>query len=192
MAPRMKEKFSGSVAEQVKEKFGITNPMALPRLDKVVLTVGMGHQLEGTKLNAQAKGQVVSDLATITGQRPVMSKAKKSVSNFKSRAGYEIGVMVTLRGARMWEFFDRLISMGIPRIKDFRGLPVKSFDGRGNYSFGLAEQGVFPEVDMAKAQFSHGMNVTLVFRNSSDEKSRLVLEQLGLPFAKPDSGRPGA
>jgi len=191
MAPRMKEKFSGTVAQQVKEKFGITNPMAMPRLDKMVLTVGMGHQLEGTKLNPKAKEQVVSDLATITGQQPVMTRAKKSVSNFKLRAGYEIGAMVTLRGARMWEFFDRLVSMGIPRIKDFRGLPVKSFDGRGNYSFGLSEQGVFPEVDMAKSQFSHGMNVTLVFRNSTDEKTRMVLEQLGMPFVKPDPGRLG-
>lgn len=189
MVPRMKEKFSGEVASQVREKFGIKNPMALPRMEKIVLTVGMGNQLEGTKLKPQGKDQVLSDLATITGQRAVMKRAKKSVSNFKLRAGYEIGAMVTLRGDRMWEFFDRLISMAIPRIKDFRGLPTKSFDGRGNYSFGLGEQGVFPEVDMAKSQYSHGMNVTLVFRNSSNEKSRLVMEQLGVPFALPDGGR---
>ncbi len=187
--PRMKEKFLGPVAEQVKQAFGITNPMALPRLEKVVLSVGLGQQLEGTKLNAQAKAQVIEDLATITGQRPVMKKAKKSVSNFKVRIGYEVGAAVTLRGNRMWEFFDRLVAMAIPRIKDFRGLPVTSFDGRGNYSFGLIEQGVFPEVDMARAKFTHGMNVTFVFRNSSDERSRLVLEHLGVPFAKTDTRR---
>ena len=118
-----------------------------------------------------------------------MRRAKKSVSNFKLRAGYEVGAMVTLRGDRMWEFLDRLITLAIPRIKDFRGLSERSFDGRGNYSFGLQEQGVFPEVDMAHAQFIHGMNVTLVFRNSNDDKTRLVLRELGVPFSKPDTSR---
>jgi large subunit ribosomal protein L5 len=187
--PRIKEKFHGPVAEEIRQQFGITNRMAMPRLDKVVITVGMGKQLDGTKLNPTAKAQVLDDLAIITGQRPVMKVAKKSVSNFKLRAGYEVGVMVTLRGNRMWEFVDRLISMAIPRIKDFRGLPTKSFDGRGNYSFGLVEQGVFPEVDMARAKYTHGMNITIVFRNSNDDRSRLVLEQLGVPFVKPDERR---
>ena len=185
----MKEKFDGPVADEVRNSFGATNPMALPRLDKIVLTVGMGSQLDGTKLNAQAKAQVLSDLSTITGQKAVMKTAKKSVSNFKLRKGYEIGVMVTMRGDRMWEFFDRLVSLAIPRIKDFRGLPVKSFDGRGNYSFGVVEQGIFPEVDMAKAQYTHGMNVTFVFKNSSNDKSRLVLEKMGVPFVRPDERR---
>ena len=183
MLLRMKEKFVGPVADQVKKQFDLVNPMSLPRLDKIVLTVGMGSQLDGTKLNAQAKSQVLSDLATITGQKAVMKTAKKSVSNFKLRQGYEIGAMVTLRGGRMWSFFDRLISLAIPRIKDFRGLPNKSFDGRGNYSFGVVEQGIFPEVDMTKVQYTHGMNITFVFLNSSDEKSRLVLEEMGVPFA---------
>lgn len=183
---RMKQQYLGPVAEQVKQKFGVPNRLAMPRLDKIVLTVGMGKQLEGTKLNPQARAQVVSDLATITGQQPVVKKAKKSVANFKLREGFEIGAMVTLRGPRMWEFFDRLVSLAIPRIKDFRGLPTKNFDGRGNYSFGLGEQAVFPEIDMTKSQFSHGMNVTFVFRNSSDEKTRQVLEGLGVPFAKPE------
>ena len=187
MIPRMKQKFVGPVTEQVKQQFGLANVMAQPRLEKIIIGVGMGKQLEGTKLKPQAKDQVLSDLAVITGQKPVMSRAKKSVSNFKVRIGYELGAMVTLRNDRMWEFFDRLVSLAIPRIKDFRGLPTKSFDGRGNYSFGVVEQGIFPEVDMAKAQFSHGMNITFVFRNSSDEKSRLVLEQLGMPFARPES-----
>lgn len=185
MSTRMKEKFVGPVAEKVKQTFAVSNPMALPRLDKIVLNVGLGKQLEGTKLNAPAKTQVLEDLATITGQRAVMKKAKKSVSNFKLRRGYEIGAMVTLRGTRMWEFFDRLVSLAVPRIKDFRGLKATGFDGRGNYSFGLAEQGVFPEVDMAKAKFTHGMNITFVFKNSSDEMSKLMLSELGVPFAKP-------
>ncbi len=184
MALRMKEKYDGPVAQKVKQEFGVKNPMALPRLEKIVLSVGLGKQLDGTKIKPEVKSQVVDDLATITGQRPVMKKAKKSVSNFKLREGYEIGAMVTLRGSRMWEFFDRLVSLAIPRIKDFRGLPGKSFDGRGNYSFGLTEQGVFPEVDMTRAKFTHGMNVTFVFRNSTDEKSRLMLEEFGVPFVK--------
>lgn len=186
MVPRMKEKFDGPVTQQIRETFGITNPMAMPRLEKIVVTVGLGKQLEGTKLNPKAKEQVISDLATITGQKPVMNKAKKSVSNFKLRAGYEVGSMVTLRGPRMWEFLDRLINLSIPRIKDFRGLSGKSFDGRGNYAFGVVEQGIFPEVDMARAQFSHGMNINLVFRNSTDEKSRAVLTALGMPFVRPE------
>src|SRR5690606_38755253 len=112
-----------------------------------------------------------------------------SVSNFKLRAGYEVGSMVTLRGDRMWEFVDRLVSLAIPRIKDFRGLPIKSFDGRGNYSFGIVEQGIFPEVDMANAEFTHGMNITFVFRNSNDDISRLALKELGVPFVKPEERR---
>lgn len=181
---RMKQKYSGEVAQKLKQSFGLTNPMALPRLDRIVITVGIGKQLEGSKLNVVAKEQVLHDLATITGQKPVTTKAKKSVSNFKVRAGYEIGAMVTLRGARMWEFLDRLISLAIPRIKDFRGLPVDNFDGRGNYSFGVAEQGLFPEVDMGKAKFTHGMNITMVIRNSTDEKSKALLAELGMPFVK--------
>ncbi|MEE9212584.1 MAG: 50S ribosomal protein L5 [Phycisphaeraceae bacterium] len=186
----MKERYNGPVAKTVRQAYGITNPMALPRLEKVVLTVGLGNQLEGTKLNAKAKQQVIKDLAVISGQRPVMTKAKKSVANFKVRRGYENGAIVTLRGDRMWEFVDRLVSLAIPRIKDFRGLAEKSFDGRGNYSFGVVEQGIFPEVNMAEAEYSHGMNVTFVFRNSDDDKSRTVLRELGLPFARRDAAQP--
>jgi large subunit ribosomal protein L5 len=186
MTPRLKERYTGEVAAKIKQEFGIQNPMALPRLDKIVLNVGLGKQLEGTKLNPKAKEQTLSDLAVISGQKPVVLKAKKSVANFKVREGYEIGAMVTLRGPRMWEFFDRLVSLAIPRIKDFRGLPVKSFDGRGNYSFGVAEQGIFPEVNMADAQFTHGMHVTFVFKNSTDQITRRVLEEMGFPFIKPE------
>lgn len=185
MPPRMQEQFEGAVAEKIKAEAGITNPMAMPKLDKIMVSVGMGKLIEGTKLNAKAKEQVVKDLALITGQKPVMTIAKKSVANFKVRAGYENGAMVTLRGVRMWEFFDRLVSLAMPRIKDFRGFKTKSFDGRGSYSFGLTEQGIFPEVDMANAQHTFGMHITLVFRNSTDELSKLAMAELGFPFVKP-------
>ena len=148
MAPRLKEKYTGDVAQQVAKEFGVKNPMALPRLEKILLVVGLGKQLDGTKLKPKPKEQVLSDLNIIACQKPVMTIAKKSVSNFKVRAGYESGVMVTLRGDRMWEFFDRLLSLAIPRIKDFRGLNPKSFDGRGNYSFGVTEQGIFSPFEM--------------------------------------------
>ncbi|MAX23794.1 MAG: 50S ribosomal protein L5 [Phycisphaeraceae bacterium] len=184
--PRLKEKFKNEVCPKIKEQFGIDNPMALPKLEKIVLNVGLGKQLEGTKVNATAKEQVLADLATISGQKAVMVKAKKSVSNFKVRAGYETGAMVTLRGSRMWTFFDRLIAVAIPRIKDFRGLKDNSFDGRGNYSFGITEQGIFPEIDMANAKFLHGMNITFVFKNSTNEITKEALKTIGMPFVKRD------
>ncbi len=183
MTPRLKKQFDEQVAPKLKEQFGIKNPMALPKLDKVIINVGMGKQLEGTKLNPRAKEQVLSDLALISGQKPIVKKAKKSVANFKLRAGYEIGAMVTLRRERAWEFLDRLITVAIPRIKDFRGLRDK-LDGHGNYAFGINEQGIFPEVDMANAQFTHGMNISLVFKNSNDEMTRAALTELGFPFVK--------
>lgn len=190
MAARMKEKFDGPVVDKVREAFGVGNPMALPRLEKIVLAVGMGKELEGTKLNPAAREQVVNDLAVISGQRPVVRRAKKSVSNFKIRKGYEVGATVTLRGRRMWEFLDRLVSLGIPRIKDFRGLNPRSFDGRGNYSFGVSEQGIFPEVNMSDVRYTHGLHVTFVFRNSNDEMSHLVLREIGVPFG--DDGTEGS
>jgi large subunit ribosomal protein L5 len=187
MKIRLKEQYVGPVSEKIMAQFAVKNRLALPRLEKIMLSVGMGKQLEGTKLNPKAREQVIKDLAIVTGQQPIMKKAKKSVSNFKLRAGYEIGAMVTLRGDRMWEFLDRLINLSIPRIKDFRGLNEKSFDGRGSYSFGIQEQGIFPEVDMANAQFIHGMNITVVFRNSNDEMSRMALTELGMPFTRPEN-----
>ncbi len=187
MIPRLKERMKGPVSDDVRQQFSVTNPMALPRLEKVVVSVGLGKQIEGTKINATAKETVLKDLAVICGQRPVMTRARKSVSNFKVRKGYENGATVTLRGNRMWEFFDRLVSLAIPRIKDFRGLGTNSFDGRGNYTFGVTEQGIFPEINMANTTFIHGMNITFVFRNSDDEKSKYVLGQLGMPFAVTES-----
>lgn len=184
MPARMRQRYKDEVSPKLRERFGIKNPMAVPKLEKILLTVGLGKQLEGTKLIAKARQQVIKDLAVITGQQPIMCRAKKSVSNFKVRKGYEVGAMVTLRGERMWEFFDRLVSMAIPRIKDFRGLSRKSFDGRGNYSFGVGEQGIFPEVDMGKIDFAHGMNVTFVFRNSDNDRTLAALTELGMPFTR--------
>lgn len=186
MVPRMKQKYNEQARKKIAEDFAISNPMALPRIEKIVLNVGLGKSLEGTKLNPKAKDTVLKDLATITGQKAVVVKAKKSVSNFKVRAGYETGAMVTLRGTRMWEFVDRLVSLAIPRIKDFRGLSDKSFDAGGNYSFGVNEQGIFPEIDMSNVEFTHGMNITFVFKNSTPELSRAVLSELGMPFVRPE------
>lgn len=185
MPPRMKEKFEKEVSPKVAEKFGIANRLARPRLTKIVLNVGMGKALEGSKVRPQVKEQVIKDLASITGQKPVVIKARKDVANFKVRLGYETHAMVTLRGSRMWEFFDRLFAIAVPRIKDFRGLSDKGFDKSGNYSFGVAEQGIFPEINMAEATATHGMNINFVFAQSSPEKSRFVLGEMGVPFRRP-------
>ncbi len=187
--PRLKLKFANEVAAKVKQQYGITNPMALPRLEKIIVSVGVGKQLEGSKLNPKARETMINTLTVISGQKPIIKKSRRDVSNFKLRAGYEIGAVVTLRGDRMWEFFDRLVTLAIPRIKDFRGLKTSSFDGRGNYNFGVNEQGIFPEVDMTRSDFTHGMKITLTFRNSTDEISRTVLTELGFPFVKPEERR---
>ena len=186
MPTRMQEKFNQEVAPKAASQFGIKNRHAMPKLSKIVLNVGMGKELEGTKLKPNVKEQVLADLAQITGQKPVIIKARKDVANFKVRAGYDTHAMVTLRGARMWEFFDRLVSLAIPRVKDFRGLPDKSFDKAGNYSFGVAEQGIFPEINMAESKYTHGMNINMVFANSDPAKSRFVLQELGVPFRRPE------
>ena len=189
MTPRLKQKFDEEILPKLKEQHGISNPMAMPKLDKIILNVGMGNQLDGTKLKPNVREQVISTLTAISGQKPVVLKARKSVANFKLRAGYEVGAMVTVRGERAWELLDRLITLAIPRIKDFRGLPTKSFDGRGNYSFGVQEQGIFPEVNMAEVTYTHGMHVTLVFSNSNDKLTRFVLDELSFPFRKPQEQR---
>ena len=183
-APRLKEKYENEVLPKLGEQAGTSNRLALPRLEKIVLSVGMGKQLDGTKVKASFREQVLKDLALISGQKPILVRAKKSVSNFKVREGYETGAMVTMRGVRAWEFLDRLVTLAIPRIKDFRGLRDRSFDGRGNYSFGLTEQGLFPEIDMANAQATFGMHVTLVWSNSTDDLSREAMRHLGWPFIK--------
>jgi large subunit ribosomal protein L5 len=187
MLPRLKEHYRNEVAPKLGEQFQIKNKLALPYIEKVVLNVGMGRELDGTKVRPQARDQVLADLAEITGQKAVMVKSRKSVSNFKVRSGYQCHAMVTLRGDRMWEFLDRLIALAIPRIKDFRGVSPRSFDKAGNYSMGVGEQGVFPEINMAEAQYTHGLNINMVFANSDPEKSRFVLRELGMPFRTEES-----
>ncbi|MCC5785206.1 MAG: 50S ribosomal protein L5 [Phycisphaerales bacterium] len=180
----LRERFKSEVAQEVAKEFGIDNPMALPNLEKITLNVNMGRHLDGTKLPPNVQNTVLETLTVISGQKPVVVKAKKSVSNFKVREGYPTSAIVTLRRDRMWHFLDRLIHLATPRIKDFRGLKREGFDRQGNYSFGLTEQGVFPEINMADANFTHGMNINLTFKNSDRKKSEFVLEKLGMPFAK--------
>ncbi|MBI1372886.1 MAG: 50S ribosomal protein L5 [Phycisphaera sp.] len=184
MSVRMKEKYENEVAPKVAEKFGVTNKLAMPKLQKIVLNVGMGKEIEGTKVKPHVRDQVLSDLAAITGQKAVLIQAKKAVSNFKVRDGWLTHAKVTLRGQRMWEFFDRLIALAIPRVRDFRGLSDTSFDKQGNYSIGVTEQGIFPEINMAEAQYTHGMNINFVFSNSDPEKTRFLLAELGVPFKR--------
>ena len=184
--PRLKTMYDEQVRPKVAETFGVKNPMAMPQLEKIVVNINMGRHLEGAKLPPNVRQTVLDTLATITGQKPVVVKARKSVSNFKVREGMETAAMVTLRRERMWHFLDRLINLATPRIKDFRGLSEKSFDKAGNYSMGLTEQGVFPEINMAEVSFTHGMHINLVFSNSDPARSRFVLEQLGLPLRRPE------
>ncbi|MBK7404483.1 MAG: 50S ribosomal protein L5 [Phycisphaerales bacterium] len=183
-ASRLRVKYEQEVRGVVAEKFGIKNPMAQPKLEKITINVNMGRHLDGAKLPPNVKQTVIETLTTIAGQKPVIIRAKKSVSNFKVREGYETAALVTIRRDRMWHFLDRLVNLVTPRIKDFRGLSRKGFDRQGNYSMGLSEQGVFPEINMAEVQFTHGMNVNLSFANSNPELSTFVLEQLGMPFTK--------
>lgn len=181
---RMKGIYDEQVRPKVAEKFGVANPMAQPRLDKIVINVNVGRHLDGSKIPPHILQTVTDTLTKISGQKPIILKAKKSVSNFKVREGFTTAAMVTLRRDRMWHFLDRLIHLATPRIKDFRGLSRKGFDRQGNYSMGLNEQGVFPEINMAEAQFTHGMNINFTFRNSTRELSEFVLEQMGMPFEK--------
>ena len=185
--PSLKQMYEDTVRDAFAKEFGVANRMAQPKLEKIVININMGRHLEGTKVPANVKETVLSTLTTISGQKPVVIKAKKSVSNFKVREGYDSAAMVTLRRDKMWHFLARLIHLAAPRIKDFRGLGDKSFDRSGNYSMGLTEQGVFPEIDMAKVNFTHGMNINFIFSNSDPKKSRFVLEQLGMPFKKPET-----
>jgi large subunit ribosomal protein L5 len=181
---RLKALFRDKVDASVGQKFKLTNPMQRPRLKAITINVNMGRHLEGTKLPPLVRQTVLDTITKISGQKPVVVKAKKSVSNFKVRAGYETSAMVTLRRDRMWYFLDRLIHLATPRIKDFRGLNPKAFDKQGNYSMGLSEQGVFPEINMAEVNFTHGMNINFKFDRSTPEMSRHLLAELGFPFRK--------
>lgn len=182
--PRLRVMYDTEVRPKIAEKFGVSNRMAQPRFDKIVVNVSMGRHIEGNKIAPTVKTTVLETISKVTGQKPIVLKAKKSVANFKVRAGVESAAMVTLRRDRMWHFLDRLINLATPRIKDFRGLNRNAFDRQGNYSLGLSEQGVFPEINMAEVQFTHGMNINIGFTNSTPEMSRFVLEAIGMPLAK--------
>lgn len=184
-APRLKAQYEQDVLPKLTSEFGIKNRNAMPKLEKVTLNVNVGRHLDGTKIPTNVREAVIHTLTTITGQKPVTIAAKKSVSNFKVREGYETAYKVTLRRDQMWHFVDRLFNLAAPRIKDFRGLNDKSFDRQGSYSMGLTEQGVFPEINMAEQSFTHGMNINFSFSNSNPELSKFVLAELGLPFKKP-------
>jgi large subunit ribosomal protein L5 len=179
--PRLKKAYQGAVVPEMMKKFSYTTPMQAPRLLKIVVNMGVNDARE----NAKAIDLAAEDLASITGQKPQMRRAKKSISNFKLRENMPIGVRVTLRGARMFEFLDRLVNVAIPRIRDFQGLDGrKGFDGQGNYNLGLTEQYVFPEINLEKSDKSRGMNVTIVTSAGEDEPARELLGLLGMPFKK--------
>jgi large subunit ribosomal protein L5 len=187
--PRLRDMYKNDIRAALMSEFGVSNVMAAPKLDKIVINVNMGRHIDGIKLPPNVRSTVIDTLTTISGQKPIVVKAKKSVANFKVREGTETSAMVTLRRERMWHFLDRFINLAAPRIKDFRGVPDKSFDKNGNYAVGVNEQGVFPEVDMTKTNFTHGMNINICFKNSDPKKTRFVLEKLGMPFRKPDEQR---
>ena len=178
--PRLLEKYESDIRSALQEKFSLSNPHMIPRLRKVVVNMGVGEAVE----NKKRLDAAMDDMAIITGQRPKLCRAKRSVAGFKLREEMPIGCKVTLRGARMYEFLDRLISVAVPRIRDFRGIKRKSFDGRGNFSMGLAEQVVFPEINLDKVQWVQGMDITMVMSGGSDEMSFELLSQLGIPFKR--------
>ena len=178
--PRLKADYQSRIRAVMKEQFGYTNEMQIPKLDKIVVNMGVGDAVSQPSLLEGA----VKDLTRITGQKPLVTKARKSIANFKLREGNAIGAKVTLRGARMWEFLDRLISLAIPRIRDFRGLDPKAFDGRGNYTFGVVEQLIFPEIDYDKIDTVRGMDITIVTTARTDDEGRALLSAFGFPFRR--------
>jgi large subunit ribosomal protein L5 len=179
-APRLKNRYNDKIAKQLGEQLGLSNPMEIPRLEKIVVNMGVGEAV-GDKKQMEA---AVDELSIITGQKPRVNAARKSIAGFKIRAGMPLGASVTLRGDRMWEFFDRLISVAIPRIRDFRGLNPRGFDGNGNYSFGVTEQLIFPEIDFDSVISTRGMNITIVTTAKNDEAGKALLDAFGFPFRK--------
>ena len=178
--PRLKARFEDEIRDRLKGELGLANVMQVPRLTKIVVNIGVGKATQQQSLLEGA----VRDLGTITGQRPVVTRARKSISAFKLREGNSIGTMVTLRGDRMWEFFDRLISLAIPRIRDFRGLPPRAFDGHGNYTFGVTEQLIFPEINYDKIDSTRGMDISIVTSARTDDEGRALLLAFGFPFRR--------
>jgi len=175
---RMRDRYYKEVLPALMKEFSLENPMAAPKLEKIIVNMGVGEATQNAKLIDPAAGEV----GQITGQKPVITKARKSIAAFKVREGMPIGVMVTLRGDRMYEFFDRLVNVALPRVRDFRGVPTKSFDGRGNYTLGVRDQLIFPEIDYAKVEKLKGMNITIVTSAGSDDQARALLKHMGMPF----------
>ena len=175
---RLRDKYNNELKAAIQKELGMANVMAVPRIEKIVINMGLGEATQNNKI----LDPLVSDLAAVTGQKPVMTKAKKSIAQFKVREGQSIGAMVTLRGESMFEFLDRLISVALPRVRDFKGVSSKSFDGRGNYTLGLRDQLIFPEIDYSKVEKLKGMNVTIVTTAKDDNSARVLLKHFGMPF----------
>jgi len=180
---KMQEKFNQEVVPALRKAFDLKNIMQVPRIEKVVVNIGMGEAMD----NPKALESAVSDLTTITGQKPIMTKARKSIANFKLREGRLIGTKVTLRGDRMWAFLDRLMNTALPRVRDFRGVSANAFDGRGNYTLGLRDQLIFPEIEYDKIDKLRGMEVTIVTTAKNDDQARVMLQLLGMPFSKKEA-----
>ncbi|VWM05203.1 50S ribosomal protein L5 [Collinsella sp. AK_207A] len=178
--PRLKTKYNDEVKKELQDKFGYKNVMEIPKFEKIVVNMGVGEAATDSK----AIDGAVRDLRAITGQQPMVTRARKSIANFRLRAGMPIGAKVTLRGDRMWEFFDRLTAIAIPRIRDFRGISAKSFDGRGNFSMGVTEQLIFPEIEFDSVDHTRGMDITIVTTAKSDEEAKFLLDCFGFPFKK--------
>jgi large subunit ribosomal protein L5 len=176
----LKNKFQQDVVAALQQQFNYTNVMMIPQLEKIVVNVGLGEAVQ----NVKALDAAVGDIAAITGQRPIVTRAKKSIATFKIRAGMPIGCKVTLRGERMWDFLDKLINVALPRVRDFRGVSPKAFDGRGNYALGLKEQLIFPEIDYDKVDKIRGMDIIIVTTAKSDEEAKALLKGLGMPFSE--------
>ena len=177
---RLKQRYKDEVVSKLQKEFGIDNVMAVPKIEKISLNMGVGEAISNIKILDDA----VEELAALAGQRPVITRAQKSIAAFKLRQGMPIGARVTLRGARMWEFLDRLISVALPRVRDFRGISTKSFDGRGNYTLGVRDQLIFPEIDYNKVEKTKGMNITIVTTAGNDERALFLLRELGMPFQR--------
>ncbi|MFO7547287.1 MAG: 50S ribosomal protein L5 [Acidimicrobiia bacterium] len=183
MSPRLKERYRSEIAPLLQERLGLDNVMQIPRLDKIVVNMGVGEGVVDRKQVDSA----IDELTLITGQRPRLNRARRSIAGFKVREGMPVGASVTLRGDRMWEFFDRLMAIAIPRIRDFRGLSPGSFDGRGNYSFGVTEQLIFPEIEFDQVTATRGMDITICTTATEDDHARALLESFGFPFRKTEA-----
>ena len=181
MAARLRQRYKEEIMQALMKEFGYTNPMAVPRIEKIVLNMGVGREAQS---NPKVFDQAAAELATISGQKPVVTKAKKSIAAFKLRAGMPVGVAVTLRADRMYEFLDRFINAVLPRVRDFRGVSPRAFDGRGNYTIGIKDQLIFPEIDFNKVDRTRGMNISIVTTARTDEEGRALLRQFGMPFMK--------